>query len=84
LRRNEKAWERRAEQNRRIREGKWEGKNKFGQLQLKLEDKLNKIWNKPKEDLKPILTKHGIKKKVKKYVINPKGVYDPDYFLTIT
>ncbi|CAB4023214.1 Hypothetical predicted protein [Paramuricea clavata] len=30
LRRNEKARERRAEQNRRIREGKWKGKKKFG------------------------------------------------------
>jgi hypothetical protein len=84
LKRNEKAREKRAEQNRRIAEGKWKGKKKFGQLQLKLEDKLKKIWNKPKENLKPILTKHGIKRKVKKYVINPKGVYDPAYFLTIT
>ncbi|CAB4022881.1 Hypothetical predicted protein [Paramuricea clavata] len=44
LRRNEKARERRAEQNRRIGEGKWKGKKKFGRLQLKLEDKLSKIW----------------------------------------
>ena len=27
----------------------------------------------PEEKLTPILTKHGIKKKVKKYVINPDG-----------
>jgi hypothetical protein len=47
-------------------------------------DKLNKIWEKPKEILKPILAKHAIKKKVKKYVINHKGAYDPSYFLTIT
>ena len=38
----------------------------------------------PEEELTPILTKHGIKKKVKKYVINPNGAYDPAYFLTIT
>ena len=47
-------------------------------------DKLSKIWERPREILKPILAKHAIKKKVKKYVINPKGVYDPSYFLTIT
>jgi hypothetical protein len=47
LRRNEKAREKRAEQNRRIAEGKRKGKKKFGQLQLKLEDKLSKVWNKP-------------------------------------
>jgi hypothetical protein len=38
----------------------------------------------PEEDLKPILTKRGIKKKVKKYVINPNGSYDPVHFLDIT
>jgi hypothetical protein len=40
----------------------------------------------PEEDLTPILTKHGIKKKIKKYVINPNGAgaYDPALFLTIT
>jgi hypothetical protein len=38
----------------------------------------------PEEKLTPVLTKHGIKKKVKKYVINPKGVYDPAYFLNTT
>jgi hypothetical protein len=38
----------------------------------------------PEEELTPILTKHGIKKKVKKYVINSNGAYDPAYFLTIT
>ncbi|CAB3997853.1 Hypothetical predicted protein [Paramuricea clavata] len=38
----------------------------------------------PEEKLTPILTKHGIKKKVKTYVINPNSAYDPAYFLTIT
>ncbi|CAB3978150.1 Hypothetical predicted protein [Paramuricea clavata] len=39
----------------------------------------------PGEDLmKPILTKRGIKNKVKKYVINPNGSYDPVHFLDIT
>jgi hypothetical protein len=47
-------------------------------------DKLSKIWEKPREILKPILAKHAIKKKVKKYVITPNGNYDPAYFLTIT
>ncbi|CAB4039934.1 Hypothetical predicted protein, partial [Paramuricea clavata] len=42
LRRNEKARERRAEQNCRIEEDRWKGK-KFGQLQLKLEDKLSPV-----------------------------------------
>jgi hypothetical protein len=84
LRRNARVRERRAEENRRIEEGKWKGKRKFGRLQLKVGDKLSKIWERPREILKPILAKHAIKKKVKKYVINPKGVYDPSYFLTIT
>ena len=35
-------------------------------------------------ETKPILAKHAIKKKVKKYVITPNGNYDPAYFLTIT
>jgi hypothetical protein len=83
LRRNAKARERRAEENRRIAEGKWKGKNKFARLQLKVGDKLSKIWEKPREILKPILVKHAIKK-VKKYVITPNGNYDPAYFLTIT
>jgi hypothetical protein len=47
-------------------------------------DKLSKIWERPREILKPILAKHAIKGKVKKYVINPKGANDPSYFLTIT
>ena len=47
-------------------------------------DKLSKIWERPREILKPILAKHAIKKKVKKYVITPNGNYDPSYFLTIT
>jgi hypothetical protein len=47
-------------------------------------DNLSKIWEKPREILKPILAKHAIKKKVKKYVITPNGNYDPAYFLTIT
>ena len=47
-------------------------------------DKLSKIWERPREILKPILAKHAFKKRVKKYVINPKGAYDPSYFLTIT
>ena len=38
----------------------------------------------PEAKLKPVLTKHVIKKKVKKYVINPKGAYDPAYFLNTT
>ncbi|CAB3996294.1 Hypothetical predicted protein, partial [Paramuricea clavata] len=38
----------------------------------------------PEENLKPILTKHGIKKKVRKYVINPNGSYDTVHFLDIT
>ena len=84
LRRNAKARERRAEENRRIAGGRWKGKKKFARLQLKVGDKLSKIWEKPREILKPILTKHALKKKVKKYVINPKGAYDPSYFLTIT
>ena len=84
LRRNAKARERRAEKNRRIAEGKWKGKKKFARLQLKVGDKLSKIWEKPREILKPILAKHAIKKKVRKYVITPNGNYDPAYFLTIT
>jgi hypothetical protein len=36
LRRNKRARERRAEENRRIAEGKWKGKKKFARLQLKL------------------------------------------------
>ena len=84
LQRNARACERWAEENCRIEEGKWKGKRKFGRLQLKVGDKLSKIWERPREILKPILAKHAIKKKVKKYVINPKGVYDPSYFLTIT
>ena len=84
LRRNAKARERRAEENRRITEGKWRDKKKFGRLQLKVGDKLSKIWEKPREILKPILAKHAIKGKVKKYVITPNGNYDPSYFLTIT
>ena len=65
LRRNARARERRAEENRRIAEGKWKGKKKFARLQLKVGDKLSKIWEKPREILKPILAKHAIKKKVK-------------------
>jgi hypothetical protein len=84
LRRNAKVRERRAEENRRIAEGKWRGKKKFARLQLKVGDKLSKIWEKPREILKPILAKHAIKGKVKKYVITPNGNYDPAYFLTIT
>ena len=84
LRRNARARERRAEENRRIRKGKWKGKKKFTRLQLKVGDKLSKIWERPREVLKPILAKHAIKKKIKKYVINPEGAYDPSYFLTIT
>ncbi|CAB4034320.1 Hypothetical predicted protein [Paramuricea clavata] len=84
LRRNAWPRERRAEENRRIPEGKWKGKKKFARLQLKLGDKLSKIWDRSREILKPILAKHAIKKKVKKYVINPKGAYDPSYFLTTT
>jgi hypothetical protein len=84
LRRNKRSRERRAEENRRIAEGKWKGKKKFARLQLKMGDKLSKIWEKPREILKPILAKHAIKKKVKKYVITPNGNYDPAYFLTIT
>jgi hypothetical protein len=38
----------------------------------------------PEGDLKPILTKRGIKKEVKKYVISPNGSYDPVRFLDIT
>ena len=38
----------------------------------------------PEKKLTPVLTKHGIKKKVRKYVINPKGAYDPVHFLSIT
>ena len=83
LRRNARVRERRAEENRRIAEGKWRVKRKFGRLQLKVGDKLSKIWERPREILKPTLAKHAIKKKVKKYVINPKGAYDPSYFLTI-
>jgi hypothetical protein len=84
LRRNARARERRAEENRRIAEGKWRGKKKFAKLQLKVGDKLRKIWEKPREILEPVLAKHAIKKKVKKYVITPNGNYDPSYFLTIT
>jgi hypothetical protein len=84
LRRNAKARERRAEENSRIEEGKLQGKRKFGRIQLKVGDKLSKIWERPREILKSILAKHAIKGKVKKYVINPKGAYDPSYFLTIT
>ncbi|CAB4007392.1 gag [Paramuricea clavata] len=84
LRRNAWPRERRAEENRRIPEGKWKGKKKFARLQLKVGDKLSKIWDRSMEILKPILAKHAIKKKVKKYVINPKGAYDPSYFLTTT
>ncbi|CAB3999672.1 Hypothetical predicted protein, partial [Paramuricea clavata] len=84
LRRNAKAHERRAEENRRIAEGKWKGKKKFATLQLKVGNKLSKIWKKTSKILKPILAKHAIKKKVKKYVITPNGNYDPSYFLTIT
>jgi hypothetical protein len=73
LRRNEKARERRAEQNRRIREGKWKGKKKFGQLQLKLEDKLSKIWGKrSKLSFTPVITdiKHAHGKTVSEYTIS--------------
>ena len=84
LRRNARARERRAEENRRTAEGKWRGKKKFSRLQFEVGDKLSKIWGKPREILKPILAKHAIKKKVKKYVITPNGNYDPSYFLTIT
>jgi hypothetical protein len=73
LRRNEKAWERRAEQNRRIREGKWKGKKKFGQLQLKLEDKLSKICGKrSKLSFTPVITdiKHAHGKTVSEYTIS--------------
>ncbi|CAB4011730.1 Hypothetical predicted protein [Paramuricea clavata] len=38
----------------------------------------------PEEDLKPVPTKRGIKGRVKKYVINPNGSYDPVHFLDIT
>ena len=38
----------------------------------------------PEEDLKPVPTKRGIKVRVKKYVINPNGSYDPAHFLDIT
>ena len=72
LRRNAKARERRAEENRRIAEDKWKGKKKFARLQLKMGDKLSRIWEKPREILEPVLAKHAIKKKVKKYVITPK------------
>ena len=41
-------------------------------------------WYDAGRELTTILTKHGIKKKVKKYVINPNGAYDLAYFLTIT
>jgi ATPase subunit of ABC transporter with duplicated ATPase domains len=84
LRRNARTRERRAEENRRITEGKWKGKRKFAKLQLKVGDKLSKIWEKPREILEPILAKHAIKGKVRKYVITPNGNYDPAYFLTIT
>jgi hypothetical protein len=84
LRRNARARERRVEEKRRIAEGKWRGKKKFVKLQLKVGDKLSKILEKPREILKPILARHAIKKKVKKYVITPNGNYDPSYFLTIT
>ena len=73
MRRNEKARERRAEENRRIREGKWKGKKKFGQLQLKLEDKLKTIWNKrSKLSLTPVITdtKHAHGKTVSEYTIS--------------
>ncbi|CAB3983138.1 Hypothetical predicted protein [Paramuricea clavata] len=73
LRRSEKARERRAEQNRRIREGKWKGKRKFGQLQLKLEDKLSKIWGKrSKLSFTPVITdtKHAHGKTVSEYTIS--------------
>jgi hypothetical protein len=77
LRRNARARERRAEENRRTAEGKWRGKKKFSRLQFEVGDKLSKIWGKPREILKPILAKHAIKKKVKKYVITPKRQLRP-------
>ena len=36
----------------------------------------------PEEDLKPVLTKHAMKRKARKYVITPNGDYDPTHFLT--
>ena len=73
LKRNERARERRAEQNRRIAEGKWKGKKKFGQLQLKLEDKLSKICDKrSKLSFTPVITdtKHAHGKTVSEYTIS--------------
>ena len=72
LRRNEKAREKRAEQNRRIGEGKWKGKKKFGKLQLNLEDKLSKIWSKrSRMSFTPIITdsKHAHGGTVSEYTI---------------
>ena len=72
LRRNAKARERRAEENRRIEEGKWKGKKKFARLQLKLEDKLNKVWSKRSRlSFTPTITdiKHAHGKTVSEYTV---------------
>jgi hypothetical protein len=65
LKRNLKAQEKRAEENRTNAEGKWRGMKKFAKLQLKVGNKLSKIWEKPREILEPVLAKQAIKKKVK-------------------
>ncbi|CAB4026565.1 uncharacterized transposon-derived [Paramuricea clavata] len=72
LLRNAKARERRAEENRRIAEGKWKGKKKFAKVQLKLEDKLNKIRNqRSRLSFTPTITdiKHAHGKTVSEYTI---------------
>ena len=72
LRRNAKARERRAEENRRIAEGKWKGKKKFARLQLKVGDKLNKVWkNRSRLNFTPTITdiKHAHGKTVSEYTI---------------
>jgi hypothetical protein len=72
LRRNARARERRAEENRRIAEGKWRGKKKFAKLQLKLGDKLNKIYNRRSRlSFTPTITdiKHAHGKTVSEYTI---------------